>query len=120
MHHQISLPGLIILTIFLLASSGCGTPTSTTLPAPSPASGQPAPVFTPTLTMLTYDLAVIADPREAAKFLINPKPVGQSSYLPGRTVTINVLPKAGWKVEEWVGPVSVVSDKTAKIDMDAS
>ena len=99
----------LLLTLFAF---GCGTffraPTS------------PQPDVTTQTEILTHELEVKADPREAADFLFNPKPLGQGGYVSGRTVTIDVLTKPGWKVEEWVGPVYGVTDQTAKIDMDIS
>jgi tetratricopeptide (TPR) repeat protein len=35
-------------------------------------------------------------------------------------VTIDILPKQGWQVEEWVGPVFNIDGKTANIQMDSS
>ena len=64
-------------------------------------------------------LEVIAEPREAADFLLNPRALGSGGYPMGMTVTIDVLPKDGWEVDEWVGPVYAVIGKSAQIDMDA-
>ena len=97
------------------------TPSQTAVPAnTSVPLLEAAAVSTPTASILSHELEVKADPPETAEFLLNPKPLGDGGYVSGRTVTIDVLPKPGWKVEEWVGPVHGVSGKTAKIDMDAS
>ena len=75
---------------------------------------------TPTRTSITLELEVKSNPREAADIVLNPKPIPGGRYLLGRTVTINVLPKEGWQVDEWVGPVYGIAGKTAKINMTSN
>lgn len=77
----------------------------------SATDNQPAPL---------RELAVIAEPREAAEFLLNPNPIGAGGYSAGMLVTIDVLPKKGWEVEEWIGPVYGITGKTARIEMNSS
>ena len=40
-------------------------------------------------------LEVISEPREAAEFLLNPKPVGPGGYTAGMVVTVGRL-QSGW------------------------
>lgn len=80
----------------------------------------PPPTPTPTRTSITLELEVKSNPREAADIVLNPKPIPGGRYLLGRTVTINVLPKEGWQVDEWVGPVYGIAGKTAKINMTSN
>ena len=72
----------------------------------------PTPVPTPTPIIITVELEVLADPRAAADFVLNPKPIPGGLYLPGGTVTISVLPKEGWQVDEWIGPVYGIAGKS--------
>jgi hypothetical protein len=67
---------------------GGSTPTSTPIPAAAPTPISPATI--------EYELEIIADPREAADFLVNPRPNPQGRYPAGTTVTVDVLPKTGW------------------------
>ena len=80
----------------------------------------PPPTPTPTRTSITLELEVKSNPREAADIVLNPKPIPGGLYLRGRTVTINVLPKEGWLVDEWVGPVYGKAGKTAEINMTSN
>jgi len=80
----------------------------------------PPPTPTPTRTSITLELEVKSNPREAADIVLNPKPIPGGRYLRGRTVTINVLPKEGWLVDEWVGPVYGKAGKTAEINMTSN
>ena len=95
--------------------------------APSSDSGTtPVPAKTPEETLptrpavLTHELDVIVEPSETAIVLLNPKPFGEREYVHGRTVTIDVLPRPGWEVDEWLGPVFEVAGRTAKINMNVS
>ena len=87
------------------------------------AMGCVAPAPLPTATpepFLARQLDVKIDPKDAATFLLNPSPLGKGGYSQGMVVTIDILPKQGWQVEEWVGPVFNIDGKTAKIQMDSS
>ena len=90
-----------------------GSPAPTSVPAPTrlPSSdgGQPAAAF--------HELQVRADPPGAGSFVLNPNPNPQGRYFEGTKVTIDVLPKQGWQVEEWIGPVEDESRLSAKIEM---
>ena len=96
---------LASLTVTLLVMA------CTTSPTPSPVNA-PSVVFP--------NLHVIAEPREAAEFLLNPDPLRAGGYTRGMTVTIDMIPRKGWELSEWIGPVYATTGKTAKIDMDVS
>ena len=70
--------------------------------APTPI---PSPTDTPTPITITHELEIILDPVDAAIVLLNPKPIEGGLYVHSRTVTIDVVPKKGWEVEQWAGPV---------------
>ena len=74
----------------------------------------------PTPALEVRQLELIAEPSEAADFLLNPKPVGTGDYVSGIAVTIDVLPKEGWEIKEWAGPVYETAGNTAKITMDST
>ncbi|MEE2928072.1 MAG: 6-bladed beta-propeller [Chloroflexota bacterium] len=103
-----------MLGAVLLGVVAC-TNLPTLTPPPTPTSTP-----TPTRTSITLELEVKSNPREAADIVLNPKPIPGGRYLLGRTVTINVLPKEGWQVDEWVGPVYGIAGKTAKINMTSN
>ena len=69
---------------------------------------------------LARQLDVKIDPKEAGAFLLNPSPIGKGDYPQGMVVTIDILPKQGWQVDEWVGPVFNIDGKTAQVEMDSS
>ena len=60
------------------------------------------------------------NPKESATFLLNPSPLGKGGYPQGMIVTIAILPKEGWEVDSWVGPVYNIDGTTAQIEMDSS
>jgi len=72
-------------------------------PAPLP-TATPVPADTP-VPFVARQLDVKIDPKDAATYLLNPSPLGKGGYSKGMVVTIDILPKQGWQVEEWVGPV---------------
>ena len=102
---------VVTLTLLVAFAMGC---------SPSATKTPPSPTVTTEAEILSHELKVIADPQQAAKFLFNPNPIGQGLFVHGRTVTIDVLPESGWKINEWVGPVFAVAGRTAKIRMDSS
>jgi hypothetical protein len=59
-------------------------------------------------------------PPEAADVLLNPTPIEGGRYVRGRTVAIDILPKKGWQVDRWAGPVYDEVGVSAKIDMNSS
>ena len=65
-------------------------------------------------------MKIIADPADAADVLLNPTPIEGGRYVRGRTVTIDILPKKGWQVDRWAGPVYDEVGVSAKIGMNSS
>jgi hypothetical protein len=66
----------------------------------------------------SYELDLIVDPSQAAKFVASPKSDNRGAYSAGTEVTIEVLRNPGWKIEQWVGLVYAISDDIAKVNMD--
>ena len=97
---------VVLLTFVLALAMGCVAPA-------------PLPTATP-VPFLARQLDVKIDPKEAASYLLNPSPLGKGGYSLGMIVTIDILPKQGWQVEEWVGPVFNIDGTTAQIQMDSS
>ena len=81
--------------------------------------GESGPTFTP-VPFLARQLDVKIDPKEAATVLLNPSPLGKGGYSKGMVVTIDILLKEGWQVDEWFGPVFNIDGNTAQIQMDSS
>ncbi len=104
----------VLLAAGILPTGGSPTPTSVPSAAkilPTSGAGQPAAAF--------HELQIRADPLDAGRFVLNPNPNAQGRYSEGTRVTIDVLPKEGWRVETWVGPVEDETGLSAKIDMDS-
>ena len=104
----------VLLAAGVLSTGGSPTPTAVPSPIkilPTSDAGQPAAAF--------HELRVSIDPAEAGRFVLNPNPNTQGLYSEGTRVTIDVLPKEGWHVETWVGPVEDETGLSAKINMDS-
>ena len=97
---------IIFLSCVLALAIGCVGPTQLSTATPVP--------------FLARQLDVKIDPKEAATYLLNPKPLGEDGYPQGMVVTIDILPKRGWWVDKWVGPVYNIDGTTAQIQMDSS
>ena len=95
-----------MVTLILALALGCVSS------APS-LTGTPVP-YKP------LQLHVKLDPKESATVLLNPSPLGEGGYSQGMVVNIDILPKQGWQVYKWVGPVYNIDGITAQIQMDAS
>ena len=67
-------------------------------------SDAPPATLAPTPPQATYELEIVVEPIEAAGYILNPRPDSQGAYTAGTTVTIDVLPKAGWQIDKWAGP----------------
>ena len=83
--------------------------------ADSPVSGSPVSERD---SDTAYELAVIADPRDSAEFVVSPTPDIGGVYPAGTTVTIDVLLSPGWEIGQWIGPVYAISGGEAKISME--
>ncbi len=66
----------------------------------------------------SYELELIVDPNQAAKFAVSPKPNSRGAYSVGTEVTIEVLPNPGWEIQQWVGPAYAISGNVAKVNID--
>jgi len=97
---------IIFLSFVLALAIGCVGPTQLSTATPVP--------------FLARQLDVKIDPKEAATYLLNPNPLGKDGYPQGMVVTIDILPKRGWWVDKWVGPVYNIDGTTAQIQMDSS
>ena len=102
----------VLLTVVLALAMGCASP------APLP-TATPVPADAP-VPFLARQLDIKIDPKEAATVLLNPSPLGKGGYSKGMVVTIDILLKEGWQVDEWVGPVFNIDGNTAQIQMDSS
>ena len=87
-------PAVSLVCILALLITACFQVGDPPTPTPNP-TATPAPV-----PPASYELELIADPREAADFLVNPRPDSEGGYLAGTSVTVDVLPKAGWRIEQ--------------------
>ena len=72
------------------------------------------------IPILTYELEVIVEPQASASYILNPIPDAEGNFKAGTTVTIDVIPKEGWRLERWVGPAYDVNGESAKVNMDSS
>ena len=104
---SVILAGSLILTLTAALVPACG----------GGGAGSSPPTQTP---ILTYQLEVVVEPQEAASYILNPIPNAQGAFKAGTTVIIDVLPRAGWRLEKWVGPAYDVNEETAKVNMDSS
>ena len=104
-------PRLLFGLFGLLLLIGCepGTPPTATAISPKPQQQS---------VMLSLDVQLI--PKEAGTVVLNPRPIGESSYVAGITVTIDVISQPGWVVEEWIGPVFDIVGDTGYVKMDVS
>jgi len=106
----------VLLTLVLLLVTGCvaGNPTAANPQVANPAFSKAPFLF----SAAVIDMRI--DPKNAAEFILNPTPLGQDGYPLGMVVTIEVLPKEGWRVDDWAGPVFDVAGNVAKITMGSS
>ena len=67
-------------------------------------------------------LSLIIEPPEVAVPLFNPTPLSDDnlSFIFGEVVTINLIPKEGWEIIEWIGPVESTGRNQGQITMTSS
>ena len=102
----------VIAFLALAIAMGCliRAPLPTAIPVPA---GTPVP-------FLARQLDVKINPKESAVIQLNPSPLSNGGYSQGKVVTIDILPKQGWQIDKWVGPVYNIGGTTAQIKMDYS
>ena len=106
----------VLLILVLLLVTGCVTGNPT---AANPQVVNPAATRAP-FSFSAAELDMRIEPKGAAEFILNPTPLGGDGYPRGMTVTIEVLPKEGWRVDDWAGPVFDEDGNVAEITMKSS
>ena len=110
-------------------------PTSILVPTPTPTAA-PTPTIVPTATpppvptapqqalVLRYLNVWIkpGDDFEGGTYLLNPLGLGEdeNAYIRDMTVSVIILPEAGWELDSWAGPVFNEEGNTAQVKMDTS
>ena len=62
------------------------------------------------------------DDFEGGTYLLNPLGLGEheNKYVRDMTVTVIILPEAGWELDSWAGPVFNEEGNTAQVKMTSS
>ena len=110
-------------------------PTSILVPTPTPTAA-PTPTIVPTATptpvptatrqaLVLHYLNVWIKPGddfEGGTYLLNPLGLGdhENKYIRDMTVTVIILPEAGWELDNWAGPVFNEEGNTAQVKMISS
>ena len=111
------------------------TPTSTAAPTPTRyptatptivPTATPTPVPTATRQALVLHYLNVwmrpGDDFEGGTYLLNPLGLGEheNKYIRDMTVTVIILPEAGWELDNWAGPVFNEEGNTAQVKMISS
>ena len=103
------------------------TPTPTAAPTPTivpTATPTPVPTATRQALMLHYLNVWIrpGDDFEGGTYLLNPLGLGEheNEFIKDMTVTVIILPEAGWELDNWAGPVFNEDGNTAQVKMNSS
>ena len=103
------------------------TPTPTAAPTPTivpTATPTPVPTATRQALVLSYLNVWIkpGDDFEGGTYLLNPLGLGEheNKYIRDMTVTVIILPEAGWELDNWAGPVFNEEGNTAQVKMISS
>ncbi len=97
------------------------TPTPTIVP-----TATPTPVPTATRQALVFHYLNVwikpGDDFESGTYLLNPLGLGEheNEYIRNMTVTVIILPEAGWELDNWAGPVFNEEGNTAQVKMNSS
>ena len=110
-------------------------PTSILVPTPTPTAA-PTPTIVPTATptpvptatrqaLVLHYLNVWIKPGddfEGGTYLLNPLGLGEdeNKFIKDMTVTVIILPEAGWELDSWAGPVFNEEGNTAQVKMTSS
>ena len=62
------------------------------------------------------------DDFEGGTYLLSPLGLGEdeNAYIKDMTVSVIILPEAGWELDSWAGPVFNEEGNTAQVKMDSS
>jgi len=103
------------------------TPTPTAAPTPTivpTATPTPVPTATRQAVVLRYLHVWIkpGDDFEGGTYLLNPLGLGEdeNAYIRDMTVSVIILPEAGWELDNWAGPVFNEEGNTAQVKMTSS
>ena len=98
-------------------------PTATPIVVPT-ATPTPVPTATRQALMLHYLNVWIrpGDDFEGGTYLLNPLGLGEheNEFIKDMTVTVIILPEAGWELDNWAGPVFNEEGNTAQVKMTSS
>ena len=129
-----SLLGAVVVAMLLAVSCGSSSPTvqpqsPTSIPSAPTVRAETGQLLPPTdipptlmgsvepIPIRKHDLNAIVHPDGSGIIVLNPPPMGDNKYLYGRTVTIDVIPNPGWKVDRWVGPISPIDETQGEVLM---
>ena len=101
------------------------TPTPTATPTIVPtATPTPVPTATRQALVLHYLNVWIkpGDDFEGGTYLLNPLGLGEdeNKFIKDMTVTVIILPEAGWELDSWAGPVFNEEGNTTQVKMTSS
>ena len=104
-------------------------PTPTRYPTATPTivpTATPTPVPTATRQALVLHYLNVwikpGDDFEGGTYLLNPLGLGEdeNAYIRDMTVSVIILPEAGWELDNWAGPVFNEEGNTAQVKMTSS
>ena len=104
-------------------------PTPTRYPTATPTivpTATPTPVPTATRQALVLHYLNVwikpGDDFEGGTYLLNPLGLGEdeNAYIRDMTVSVIILPEAGWELDNWAGPVFNEEGNTAQVKMISS
>ena len=107
------MPGIIAILFAAGCEGGQAVPTPT-----------PVPTATQQALVLRYLNVWIkpGDDFEGGTYLLSPLGLGEdeNAYIKDMTVSVIILPEAGWELDSWAGPVFNEEGNTAQVKMDSS
>ena len=107
------MPGIIAILFAAGCEGGQAVPTPT-----------PVPTATQQALVLRYLNVWIkpGDDFEGGTYLLNPLGLGEdeNAYIRDMTVSVIILPEAGWELDNWAGPVFNEEGNTAQVKMISS
>ena len=115
---KLSRVGLLMSGIIaILFAAGCEGGQAVPTPTPVPTATRQA--------LVLHYLNVWIKPGddfEGGTYLLNPLGLGEdeNAYIKDMTVSVIILPEAGWELDSWAGPVFNEEGNTAQVKMDSS